>query len=193
MGLPEPIPRVGSDSEALVLWRATWPLDHYTLQGSGGKTVGPSKEGGAVLDPFRVQAPELKMSVSQNTSLMEITAPLYIHSGDSERKSDMSKLAWLGPLTQSHTLYPKEKWAWHPPMVPAPGWGSTKTPFFQAWLPCHLLGQEADIHRASATQPRRDQTPAGEQPLHSPSSTHSQQCAAEAVRSWKESPVPPPC
>ena len=145
--------------------------------------MGPSKEGGAVLDPFRVQAPGLKMSVSQNTSLMEITTPLYIHSGDSERKSDMSKLAWLGQLTQSHTLCPKKKWAWNPPMVPAPGWGSTKTPFFQAWLPCHLLGQEADVYRASATQPRRDQTPAGEQPPHSPSSTHSQQCAAEAVRS----------
>lgn len=63
VGLPEPIPRVGSDSEALVLWRATWPLDHHALQGSGGKTVGPSEEGGAVLDRFRVQAPGLEMSV----------------------------------------------------------------------------------------------------------------------------------
>lgn len=88
---------------------------------------------------------------------MEITAPLYTHSGDSERKSDKSKLAWLGQLTQSHTLCSKKKWAWHPPIVPTPGCGSAKKPFSQARLPCHLLGQEVAIYRASATQPGRDQ------------------------------------
>ena len=39
VGLPELMPRVCSDSEALVLWRVTWPLDHCVPQGSGGKTV----------------------------------------------------------------------------------------------------------------------------------------------------------
>ena len=88
---------------------------------------------------------------------MEITAPLHTHSGDSERKSDKSKLAWLGQLTQSHTMCSKEKWAWHPPIVPASGCASAKTPFSQARLPCHLLGQEVDIYRASAIRPGRDQ------------------------------------
>lgn len=62
VGLPEPMPRVGSDSEALVLWRATWPLD-YRVPRVRREDCGPSEEGGAVLDPFRVQAPGLAMSV----------------------------------------------------------------------------------------------------------------------------------
>ena len=62
VGLPEPMLRVGSDSEALVLWRATWPLD-YRVPRVRREDCGPSEEGGAVLDPFRVQAPGLAMSV----------------------------------------------------------------------------------------------------------------------------------
>lgn len=33
--------------------------------------------------------------------------------GDSERKSDMSRLAWPGQLTRSHTLCPNKELMWH--------------------------------------------------------------------------------
>lgn len=84
----------------------------------------------------------------------------------------MSKLAWLGQLTQSHTLCPKEVLTWHVRVL-APGWGS----FSRALLPLHLLGPKVGILRASASQPWEGPNPHWGAGSLSPISTHNQHCA----------------
>lgn len=64
----------------------------------------------------------------------------------------MSKLAWLGQVTQSHTLCPKEKWTWHPWLL-AGALPTSLSPRQASGLSPHcLLGPEVGIYRASASQ-----------------------------------------
>ena len=116
--------------------------------------MGPSELGWAVLDTHGVQAPGLMTSVVSKHVLpnADHRSHFIYTSGASGRRSDRSKLAWLGQVTQSHTLLPQGRVNLPLTIVRAPGWGSAKRPFSQAQLPHCLLGPAVGIYRASATQ-----------------------------------------
>ena len=99
----------------------------------------------------------------------------------------MSKLAWLGQVTQSHTLCPKEKWTWHPC-----SWqGLCQQAFLPGMAPHCLLGPEVGIYRATASQAWEGPNPCWRAGSAHPC-LHPQLCC-RGCRIWARShPLHPP-